>query len=449
MDRILFQYEMNPTTWVYLSSLIIIGIYFKFARFWSVRNLDLVLLLSLAPGILLVQHDHLLHIGRYPALTHYGYAWLFVAGFLLLLRLLIDPAMVRRPLLEPNLSTGGLTFMGTALMVFLTASVLTRQLDDQALLGSRQLDQFLTRHAAPPEENGLDRFGPGYALLHTLGRLPSAVLMPAEEGLPPQQHRMVVHRATTRTMAILGHFAVVIAMVLIGYRHFDNVRTGIAAAALYLLLPYTAHLADRVDHVLAAAVLLWALVFYRWPLVAGLLLGLAAGSFYYPIFLVPLWVAFYWQRGAVRFALGVVAMLALLAGSLILVADTAADYAALLQQTLQWLRPTGIEVGGFWDFNSPAYRIPLLATFVVLAASFALWPAQKNLGTLMSCSAAVMLGTQFWHAHQGGLCVNWYLPLLLLTVFRPNLEDRVALSVLGEARLPKRLVLWSRLSRAA
>jgi hypothetical protein len=32
----------------------------------------------------------------------------------------------------------------------------------------------------------------------------------------------------------------------------------------------------------------------------------------------------------------------------------------------------------------------------------------------------------------------WYLPLVLLTIFRPNLEDRVALSVLGEGWFPKR-----------
>jgi hypothetical protein len=32
----------------------------------------------------------------------------------------------------------------------------------------------------------------------------------------------------------------------------------------------------------------------------------------------------------------------------------------------------------------------------------------------------------------------WYLPLLLLTVFRPNLEDRVALTVLTERWLPRR-----------
>ena len=43
----------------------------------------------------------------------------------------------------------------------------------------------------------------------------------------------------------------------------------------------------------------------------------------------------------------------------------------------------------------------------------ALWPAQKNLGTLIAYSAAMMLGTQFWHAHSGGLALAWYLPLLL------------------------------------
>jgi hypothetical protein len=49
-----------------------------------------------------------------------------------------------------------------------------------------------------------------------------------------------------------------------------------------------------------------------------------------------------------------------------------------------------------------------------------------------------MLATQFWLPDGGGLYMAWYLPLLLLTIFRPNLEDRVALSVLGEGWFPKR-----------
>ena len=83
--------------------------------------------------------------------------------------------------------------------------------------------------------------------------------------------------------------------------------------------------------------------------------------------------------------------------------------------------------------------IPVFAAFVVLCGSLALWPPQKNYGTLLSCSAAVMLGTQFWHAPDGGIYMNWYLPLLLLTIFRPNLEDRVALTAVTESR-----VVWRR-----
>ena len=75
--------------------------------------------------------------------------------------------------------------------------------------------------------------------------------------------------------------------------------------------------------------------------------------------------------------------------------------------------------------------------FVVLSMSMALWPAQKNLGTLLSCSAAIMVAVQFWHGYGGGTYMAWYLPLALLTIFRPNLEDRMAVTVLGEGWLPK------------
>ena len=56
----------------------------------------------------------------------------------------------------------------------------------------------------------------------------------------------------------------------------------------------------------------------------------------------------------------------------------------------------------------------------------------------MSCTAAVLLGSQFWKAHNGGLYMAWYLPVLLLVVFRPNLENRVAMLVLGADWFPKR-----------
>ena len=80
-----------------------------------------------------------------------------------------------------------------------------------------------------------------------------------------------------------------------------------------------------------------------------------------------------------------------------------------------------------------------MVAFLALGIGLALWPPQKNLGTLLSCSAAVMIAAQFWVVPEGGLLIAWYLPLLLLTVFRPNLEDRVAITVLADG--------WFRRSR--
>ena len=58
MSDILFQYEkVNPTSWAYLSSLLMLALFFKFNRVLSVRNLDLFLLILLAPGLLLVQYS--------------------------------------------------------------------------------------------------------------------------------------------------------------------------------------------------------------------------------------------------------------------------------------------------------------------------------------------------------------------------------------------------------
>ena len=108
-----------------------------------------------------------------------------------------------------------------------------------------------------------------------------------------------------------------------------------------------------------------------------------------------------------------------------------------VQQMLGIATPKLTNLEGFWQHIDAVYRLPVIATFVALGGSFAIWPPQKNLGTLMSCSAAMMLGCQFWNAHGGGLYMAWYLPLLLLTIFRPNLEDRVAANFLTTGTLKR------------
>lgn len=429
MREILTGWEMHPTTWVYLSSLIIITVYFKFGRFWSVRNLDLVGLISFGPGLLLAQSSD-------PAQSRLGFLMLFVTGGFFLVRLLLDPQMVRRPLLEPNLSTGGLTFMGVSLLVFLMTNVVTEKLTINDLDGPQRLQKMLAREAADAKDPQLASHGPGYPLLHLLPSMPSrAIIEPLD--VPETQKLDMLSIATARTMAILAHLAVVIGMVLVGHRHFDNIRTGVAAATLYLVAPYTAQMTGRVDHVLPAALMVWALLCYRRPAIAGMLMGLATGAIYYPLFLLPLWLGFYWQRGFWRFGAGALAMIAVLVASLAWTSSDLASFTAQLRTMFGWTDFQTQDVGGFWDAEWSAFRLTVMTIFAVLALSLALWPQPKNLGTLMSCSAALMLGTQFWVAKDGGLFMAWYLPLLVLTVFRPNLEDRIALTTLGDGWLLK------------
>ena len=444
MQEILFDYQkIHPMNWVYLSSLLTLCVYFKFSRFWSVRNLDLVGLILFAPGLVLVAYSTASPAEiTTTAIGQIGYIWLFVIGSLFLVRMLMDSMMVRRPLLEPNLSVGGMTVLGISLLLFLMANVANSapaELDPQAPALVAAVNEEVDENESPARDDsgvktGLERYGPRNPLLSLLPEISTQTFFTS--GLEESSHsidRLYDPRriAAAKGIAILSHLAVVIGMIVIGYRHFDNIKTGIAAAVLYLLIPYTAEMTGRVAHVLPAALLVWAVVTYRRPMIAGYFIGMAIGVIYYPLFLLPLWVSFYWRRGALRFTGGIVLALTISIGIVAFYSSNDA-FMADVQQMLGIATPKLSNLQGFWKHIDAVYRLPVIATFVALGGSFAIWPAQKNLGTLMSCTAAMMLGSQFWNAHGGGLYMAWYLPLLLLTIFRPNLEDRVAVNALSQ-----------------
>ena len=120
--------------------------------------------------------------------------------------------------------------------------------------------------------------------------------------------------------------------------------------------------------------------------------------------------------------------------SLLFVSSNAAVYFGLLKIMFGAGALTLETTAGFWQYHEPVYRIPVLVAFVIGSIITILWPPRKNLGTLVSCSAAIMLSVLFWYDPGPGVYhMAWFLPLLLLTIFRPNLEDRVALTALSES----------------
>ena len=200
--------------------------------------------------------------------------------------------MVRRPLLEPNLTVGGLTFLGISLFVFLMANVVTGTPDAGRCAGSQQAASCSSRDGVGTANlNSLNTHGPGFPLIFLLPHISTQSLLGdegeeethrAEHGRAPAEPCQLVDVVTARVMAILSQLAIVIGLVFVGLRHFDNMKTGIAAATLYLLLPYTAMWTGSVTHALPGALLVWAIVMYRRPLLAGAMIGLAFGTIYYP-----------------------------------------------------------------------------------------------------------------------------------------------------------------------
>lgn len=442
-----------------------------FHRMWSIRNLDILLLILLTPGLMLIYEGRkksliasdaavskiapLLTQGTIPVrkkqlskaekphyvsqagatqpvvplgssnslaepkpdpwpgnrLEFWGFVWLLSVCGCLGLRMLLDTAMVRRPLLEPNLSSGGLTFIGVSLFLFLMANIVTSTAEDQRRNGGS--------------------LGPGYVLLNMLPGIETTPMEPPVSiatTAPVSKKKISSLVPVAIILAILANLVLVVGVVAIGYWHFSNIKTGIGVATLILLLPYTAQMSGEVEHVLPGALMVLAILLYRQPVASGWFLGCAAGLVYYPFFLLPLWLSYYWQRGSRRFTIGFLS--ALLCLSLALLIQDREHFLSNLQRMYGVFLPAVDGLGGAWGLGwHPYFRLPILVTFVMLCLSFIFWPAQKNLATLMSCSAAIMTLAQFWHGYGGGLYMAWFLPLVMLTVFRPNLDDRVALNV--------------------
>lgn len=537
MPTSLFQYEMLPTTWFYVSALMILAIFFRFNRLLSIRNVDLLGVILLGLGLLFYAMNNL------PT----AFGWIFGLQTLFLIRLFYDTLIVRRPLLEPNLAPSGLRFACIMLLGFMIANLIINRGEQIDSLRSIRLEQLLTLQgdehpqetkrrldetpgyppflafvesankmvAASPallqrdlrerqewqetgkqgnivgqwRENGrrekgetakggettglTDVFDQATSLLKEVATLPvqetdllssssqsvdkemsiktivPAAMIPAAT-TPVATTPVATATSTTSSnstsatstpeflltlsLIILTHILIVGALINIGHCHFGNMQTGTAAATVYLLLPYTNQMLARLDIFVPVALILWAIALYRRPLFAASFLAIAANLVFYPIFLIPLWGSFYWKRGYFRFLAGLFFIYALFLNLLFWNATTYHTFGNQLASMFGKYCFLADDPNGAWEIWNPIYRIPLLALFLVICFGMILWPGRKHLGVLISCSALIMLGVQFWQPYGGGLYMGWYLPLLLLVIFRPNLEDRIALTTVRERR---------------
>ncbi|QVL32067.1 hypothetical protein KIH39_25060 [Telmatocola sphagniphila] len=431
MNSIFLEFNLpKAATWFYFSLLLAVAMFFNFRRPLSLRNWDVLGLFLIAPGFLILEEAR--HFQNEAAVsaaadvaaaansitktsntlveseatralrlicTHkilYAYIWLVSASFLWFLRCLLDLGLVRRPYLPINLNNAGLTWLTAALFICITAAAI------------RRIPELPAESSKEP-----------IALTRVTD---SATSIFASQNAD-------LNRVDTRywvevSASLFGHMVIVVILFLIGYIHFKESEAGLGAACLYLLNPSTAYTVQQVHHVWPAILLTGAVLVYSRPLVSGLLLGVAAGSAYFPLLLFPLWFGFYRGRGAGRFFSGflfaLVVSVAITALSLGWTGELSEHlrYALDLSDWQAWKRP---KTESIWTGTHYAYRLPVFSAYFAFVIVTAFWPSPRHLGHVIAQSAAVVLGVQFWYADKGGIYVNWYLPLLLLMIFRPNL----------------------------
>ena len=403
MASVFLQFDPPASgVWLYAALALAVALFFQFTRPLALRNWDLLGLFLFAPGFLLVE-DATRNGNAAEKIV--GYSWLLFASAVWLVRCLLDGWIVRRPRVAPNLTPPGLIWLGGALLIGLSVASVAKPVPSEPQ-GKR-----------PVALNGVEQTA-------------AAVVEQAQPTDTPGTARLWVSRG----LAVACQIAVVALLLAVCLTHFHDFTTAATAVVLYLLVPATEYMFDQSHHVWPTALLLGAVLAYRRPAAAGALLGLAAGTAFFPLVLFPVWVQFYHGRGSGRF---VIWFAATAAGSLLLTVLAlwlAGEYTTGIWQTLNlvdwqpWRTPTA---DGVWTGGRPWYRLPLFIAYAGFVLGTFVWPAARNLGQLLALSGAVLIGIQFWFADRGGLYVLWYAPLLILMILRPTATDLVPPPVNG------------------
>jgi len=368
----------------------------------------------------MVQVDHPLHAWSTLALV--------TLAVLLLVRLLFDESLTRRPRLDQNLNSAGLSclcipaFAILAFGVFLKPAPVTtvKAIEHgRALLQRREVEvnRADVRSDVPAPTETLIAAG-GAAMAQLSGTLPNSVSVNTGE---TRDTELLV----ARILVVVAHLVVILGLLYIGHQHFASFQLGIAMSCLYLLLPCTAANVHKLSHVLPAACLIWAIASYRKPTVAGVLLGLACGTLFFAVFLLPLWAVFYGRKGAIRFGVSVLGVVVVLATCLMMISGDADSFFNRVVTSTNWtvyrllddtLTVSQTSVGQLF------IRIPMAAIFFVMLTAMTVLPRPRNLENLLANSTALVVAAQMWYPDDIGTYVQWYMPLFLLVVFRPRLD---------------------------
>jgi len=413
----------------WLSFVLVAIVVGRFSRVLSARNLDILLLYALVPFV---------HVGWTH--TKLSYTGLFVVTLILFARCLWAVTARNETLLKPNIRSPRAVWILLAFALFLHVVTLYERGIGDVGIWSAIGGQYLLRTGHLPYGT---EFGPNcvygplmYVLFAPAGLAASFIREIASDGsiVLASFSNWQAMRGVQTTELTLDLLALV-ALYRLARRQGDR-DTALTVVFVYAISPYLIGMVgelglERASHIAAAPLILFALLLLGRPALAGVLLGIATGMLYYPLFLAPLWFGYLRRKDGMRnglmFLAGFAAVGVLCVVMLMVmvepVDEAQSPLGAFVNDTIaqqQFKAGYGNSPLSFWGqypdlatWGKPTTGL-LYCLFCVILAFF---PRRINSERLIALTTAVLVGTQLVLSHAGGKYIGFYLAPLILTLF--------------------------------
>ena len=384
--------------------------------------------------------------------------WLFVAVFALTSALMVRSlwrAWKDTPTeWRPNLGRRVLGGLAVALLLLDGAAVMMRQPDDAGFFVNLGAQRLRERGRLPYGDPMLTATpGAAYAPLVYVAHIPFQVLLapqgmnqssPDSPQLGEQSTYYLPPLAASQLCALAFHLIGVLALFFAA-RRLAGADVGLAVVCLYSgSLAVLGIGSDQfpvagitfVSHIAPASIVLLAFAALPSPALAGALLVAAAGTGFYPAFMGPAWLGYYWRDRQARYRfIGACLVVSIALLGFVFALSRPADGLSTMGTFLRdsfghHTDPAGYGSSpfGFWGQKGgvrQAIMTPLLSSpltspawvaFFALIAVSGLMARGRSPAALALLSGAIAMAATLVKPHASGTYMAWYYGLILIGI---------------------------------
>jgi hypothetical protein len=427
-----FLPNFNGMTLVWLSFVLVVVLFGSFSRLLSLQNLDILLIYALAP---------FLHI-RWTN-NKASYTGIFIVTIILFARCIWEATRKNKRTMKLNIGNPRIVWalIGFALILHML-TIYERHIGDVGLWSAIG-GEYLLRTGRLP-------YGTEFGANCVYGPLMYVLFVPAGlsasfiEDIPKQGFIILADfnnwhaMRGVQTTELVLNLLVLFGLYLLARKKSCHV-TGLAVVFIYAISPYIVGMVselglERASHIAGMPFILFALLLLNRPAIAGLLLGIATGMLYYPLFLAPLWFGYLWRKDGIRkglvflatyAAVGIICIIMLI--SMVRPIDEyESSLGAFIDDTIaqqQFKAGYGNSPLSFWG-QYPEFAVwgkptaGMLYCFFCLLLAF--YPRHIEFERLVALTAVVLVGTQIVLSFGGGTYIGFYLAPVLLVLFAFN-----------------------------